>query len=206
MMEQADAMRAEIYLLLASLFRRAPNQEQKAFLAELAVEEKGGAMSQAWQNVVDAARQANLNQLEEEYQTVFIGIGRGEVVPFASWHITGSLMEKPLAELRQHMAELGLSRNEAVKEPEDHISALCECMALLITETSDQQQVFFHRHITPWFEKLATQIEQAQHAYFYRSIGALMQAFFRREQIAMTPSMSMSKHNTHTMRVKNLVK
>ncbi|MCG3728398.1 molecular chaperone [Vibrio cincinnatiensis] len=205
-MEQADAMRAEIYLLLASLFRRAPNQEQKAFLAELAVEEKESAMSQAWQNVVDAARQANVNQLEEEYQTVFIGIGRGEVVPFASWHITGSLMEKPLAELRQHMVELGLSRNETVKEPEDHISALCESMALLITEASEQQQVFFHRHITPWFEKLAAQIAQAQHAHFYRSIGALMQAFFRLEQTTMTPSTIASKRNTHTMRVKNLVK
>ncbi|WP_237665784.1 MULTISPECIES: molecular chaperone [Vibrio] len=204
-MEQADAMRADIYLLLAALFRRAPNQQQKEFLAELEVEEGTSVISQAWLDVANAARQSDLNQLEEEYQTVFIGIGRGEVVPFASWHMTGSLMEKPLAELRQHMAELGLSRNDVVKEPEDHISALCESMAFLITESSDHQQPFFNRHIAPWFVKLAQQIEQAAHAHFYRAIGALMQAFFYLEQIQMSPVTMASKPNTHTMRVKNLV-
>ncbi|MGC9421598.1 TorD/DmsD family molecular chaperone [Vibrio sp.] len=204
-MEQADAMRADIYLLLAALFRRAPNQQQKEFLAELEVEGGTSVISQAWLNVANAARQSDLNQLEEEYQTVFIGIGRGEVVPFASWHMTGSLMEKPLAELRQHMAELGLSRNDVVKEPEDHISALCESMAFLITESSDHQQPFFNRHIAPWFVKLAQQIEQAAHAHFYRAIGALMQAFFYLEQTQMSPVTMASKPNTHTMRVKNLV-
>ncbi|NAW67971.1 molecular chaperone [Vibrio sp. V27_P1S3P104] len=198
-------MRADIYLLLAALFRRAPNQQQKEFLAELEVEEGTSVISQAWLDVANAARQSDLNQLEEEYQTVFIGIGRGEVVPFASWHMTGSLMEKPLAELRQHMAELGLSRNDVVKEPEDHISALCESMAFLITESSDHQQPFFNRHIAPWFVKLAQQIEQAAHAHFYRAIGALMQAFFYLEQIQMSPVTMASKPNTHTMRVKNLV-
>ena len=60
-------------------------------------------------------------------------IGRGELVPFASYYRTGFLNEKPLAKLRGDMARLGIARAESVKEPEDHIAALCEMMAGLIT-------------------------------------------------------------------------
>lgn len=203
-MEQADAMRAEIYLLLASLFRQAPNQQQLQFLADLDVEPNSGAMGQAWLNIAKTARETSIDTVEDEYQTLFIGIGRGEVVPFASWHITGSLMEKPLAELRQHMAELGLIRSDEVKEPEDHIAALCESMAWLVTDAPDQQQNFFYRHIEPWFNKLVNQIKQAEHAGFYLAVAELVAVFFHLEKTQMTPPNPTSKKNTHKMQVKNL--
>jgi len=196
-------MRSDIYLLLATLFRQAPNQELLGFLTELEFENNGTAMAAAWSALVDSSKNADESQLADEYQELFIGIGRGEVVPFASWHITGSLMEKPLADIRSDLAQLGLERNENVKEPEDHIAALCEIMSYLCEGEEGQQKAFFNRHIAPWFERLVNQITSAQSAQYYLAVAQLLGAFLSLESVAFTQAKS-SKRNTHKIEVKNL--
>ena len=52
-----------------------------------------------------------------------VGVGRGEILPFASYYLTGFLKDKPLAKLRNDMKEIGIELAENVKEPEDHIWA-----------------------------------------------------------------------------------
>ncbi|GAK83285.1 putative formate dehydrogenase-specific chaperone [Vibrio ponticus] len=84
--EQAT-LRQDIYLLLASLFRQLPSQDLVAFLADLEIESAESAMQQAWQALKVAAQESEPEALEDEFQDLFIGIGRGEVVPFGSWHM-----------------------------------------------------------------------------------------------------------------------
>ncbi|MDM7486615.1 MAG: molecular chaperone [Vibrio metschnikovii] len=204
-MQVTDTIRTDIYLMLASLFRAPPSQSQLQFLADLEIEDNSIVMSQCWLALRHAAQHTDIHSLEEEYQWLFIGIGRGEVVPFASWHLTGSLMEKPLADLRQHMTQIGLQRFDSVKEPEDHIAALCESMAWLISDMPEQQSEFFHRHIGPWFNHLVRQIEQAEHANFYRAVSQVCKAFLSLESIQMTPASIASQGNTHVMHVKNTI-
>ena len=45
---------------------------------------------------------------------LFIGVGRGELLPFASVYMTGFLNEKPLATLRNDMVTLGVERSPDV--------------------------------------------------------------------------------------------
>ena len=90
-------------------------------------------LAASWQMLAVAASRADLEQLREEYDALFIGLGRGEVVPYGSWYLTGFLMEQPLAQLRGDLRELGIERQAGVHEPEDHAAALCDTMALLIT-------------------------------------------------------------------------
>ncbi len=203
-MEPSQSMRSEIYLLLATLFRKSPDSELLAFLKELEFENNGTPMAQAWSSLKESANNADFSETEDEYQELFIGIGRGEVVPFSSWHLTGSLMEKPLANIRLDLARLGLERIENVKEPEDHISALCETMAYLCDqEDESKQQSFFNRHLSTWFEKLATQINQAEHTHFYRAVTELFNAFMALESVRFAESKA-TKRNTHKIEVKNL--
>lgn len=210
----SQSMRSDIYLLLATLLRDVPSAELFTFLAELDFEANGTEMAKAWQAISAAAHNVQADSLAdeylaEEYQALFIGIGRGEVVPFASWHLTGSLMEKPLAEIRDDLSRLGLERDEQVREPEDHISALCETMAYLCEQGDDEnadaltQQAFFNRHIAPWFGKLVSQIRQAPHAQFYLAVAQLLDAFLSLEQVAMTQAPS-SRKNRYRIEVKNL--
>ncbi len=198
-----QSMRSDIYLLLAALFRQAPTQELLDFLCDLEFEDNATPMAEAWSSLINAAQHTELATLADEYQELFIGIGRGEVVPFGSWHITGSLMEKPLAEVRLDLAKLGFERSENVKEPEDHISALCETMAYLMEHDESIQKTFFNRHLASWYSSLAKQISQSKHANFYLAVAQLMEAFLTLETVSFSVA-NTSKRNTHKIEVKNL--
>ncbi|KOO03444.1 TorD/DmsD family molecular chaperone [Vibrio nereis] len=190
---QEQTLRAEIYYLLSTLYRQCPDKELLEFLSGLETESAPSDMQKAWLDLIEAAKKADLEALEDEYQDLFIGIGRGEVIPFASWHRTGSLMEKPLAAIRHDLELLGLTREDEVKEPEDHIAALCEVMALISSEDDELQQVFFNEHIATWFTAFVEQIKQAEHAKFYLAVANFAHAFLTLEQVRFSENIHSSK-------------
>ncbi|MFV8455376.1 TorD/DmsD family molecular chaperone [Vibrio owensii] len=192
--EQEQTLRTEIYLVLSALFRSAPSQEMIEFLTSLEVEPSESAMQKAWIALQQAAKDSNREALEDEYQDLFIGIGRGEVMPFGSWHMTGAMMEKPLAEIRHDLELLGFERDENVKEPEDHIAALCEVMSMLTGEEEDLQQAVFNKHIAPWFNSFTQQLENAESANFYKPAAQLCEAFLTLEQVRFSVNTKSSKH------------
>lgn len=191
--EQEQTLRTEIYLVLSALFRSAPSEEMIEFLTSLEVEPSESAMQKAWIALQQAAKDSNREALEDEYQDLFIGIGRGEVMPFGSWHMTGAMMEKPLAEIRHDLELLGFERDENVKEPEDHIAALCEVMSMLTGE-EDLQQAVFNKHISPWFNSFTQQLENAESASFYKPAAQLCEAFLTLEQVRFSVNTKSSKH------------
>lgn len=184
---QDAILRIEIYNLLAHLLRQSPSQDVLDWLADLDVEGTNdphqSSMAAAWPLLKLAAQKATPIAVAEEYQDLFIGIGRGDVVPYGSWYLTGSLMEMPLAHLRSDLKQLGYERNESVKEPEDHVAALLEVMAMLV-EGGDEhlQRTFFNRHLAPWCEKVSTDIKTAKSAVFYTAVGELALQFLTVEK------------------------
>ncbi|WP_154203706.1 TorD/DmsD family molecular chaperone [Vibrio harveyi] len=192
--EQEQTLRTEIYLVLSALFRSAPSEEMIEFLTSLEVEPSESAMQKAWIALQQVAKDSNREALEDEYQDLFIGIGRGEVMPFGSWHMTGAMMEKPLAEIRHDLELLGFERDENVKEPEDHIAALCEVMSMLTGEEEDLQQAVFNKHIAPWFSSFTQQLENAESANFYKPAAQLCEAFLTLEQVRFSVNTKSSKH------------
>lgn len=201
---QDQALRADIYLLIASLIRQQPNAELLSWLSELETSDSQDEMSKAWSMLKQSAKTNSAEQISDEYQNLFIGIGRGEVVPFASWHLTGSLMEKPLAAIRQDLLKLGFERNEHTKEPEDHIAALCEVMAMLNESPLETQREFFNAHIAAWQHKIIDQIESAKSAQFYLSVASLMKAFFNYEQVSFVEA-PVSTKPANKIEIKNIV-
>jgi TorA maturation chaperone TorD len=117
---------------------------------------------------------------------LFIGLGRGELVPYGSWYVTGFLMERPLAELRVDLKRLGMERQEDVHEPEDHVAALCETMSLLVLSGDeapfDEQREFFSKHLAPWIGRFFGDLAAAPSAHFYRSVGLLGERFMEVER------------------------
>lgn len=175
-----EQLRADIYQLLAALFRRHPNAELLQFLASIEVEnDDASEIAQAWLAVKLAAKQFTPEQLEDEYFNLFYGVGRGEIMPYGSWFMTGSLMDKPLAILRQELLQLGFEREEYVKEPEDHVAALCEVMSQLILELPSYRQLAFYQgFIESWIEQFCDDLAKAPSAQFYVAIAQLAKAFF----------------------------
>lgn len=185
---EEDRLRAQTYRLLASLLVRSPDRDSLSQLGLLLGDESD--FGQALSALSLAARDADPKGLEDEYHDLFIGLGRGELVPFGSYYLTGFLHEKPLAKLRQDMARLGLARDSQVKEPEDHIAILCETMAILIEGAFaapadlQTQRAFFSDHIAPWAERFFEDLESAKSSVFYRPVGRLGRHFMTIEETA----------------------
>lgn len=198
--EQEDNATAEIYGLLAYLLRTPPNNEILNWLSDLDVEPcERHAITQAWFGLKHAAQTAKLEALEDEFQDLFIGIGCGEVVPFSSWHIAGTLMEKPLVSIRQDLKRLGFERQDDIREPEDNIAALFEVMGMLQSEAFEDQQSFFNAHIKTWFVPFCNEIEQAKSANFYQAVSRVMRHFCLIEQARYT-----EKKNFHSLEIHNI--
>ncbi|GLT14003.1 TorD/DmsD family molecular chaperone [Vibrio algivorus] len=188
---QEEQITAEIYGLLACLFREAPSSEILQWLSELEVEScEQHAITNAWFKLKEAAMATTTQQVADEYQDLFIGIGCGEVVPFSSWHIAGTLMEKPLVAIRQDLKRLGFERQEDIREPEDSISALLEVMSMLQFEEFESQQQFFNAHICPWFISFCNEIEKAESAQFYLPVSRVLRHFGLIEQARYTEKSS----------------
>ena len=137
-----------------------------------------------------AARGTTAEAAKQEYFDLFIGLGQGELLPYASYYLTGFLNEKPLARLRGDMARLHIARAEEVSEPEDHIAALCEMMAGLIAGnfgepvSLDEQRRFFDTHIGCWAPRFFEDLQAAQSAVLYMPVGAIGRLFMQIESQA----------------------
>ena len=185
-MEPEDRLRADTYRLLGRLLAAAPDEDTLALLANAPVSEEESLLGVAWRLLATAAGRASAPQVQEEYFSLFIGLGRGELMPYASWYLTGFLMEQPLAKLRADMRRLGFERQDGVKEPEDHAAALCEVMALLAADDDDRsletQADFFETHMGPWMARFFRDLQEARSARFYRAIGQLGEQFIQTDQ------------------------
>ncbi len=185
---EEDQIRANVYGLLGALLIRPPDKQIIALLREIDVDEKqqASAMAASWKTLNLAAKRRRLNELNDEFHNLFIGVGRGEVVPYGSWYLTGFMMDRPLAQLRQDLIDLGLERAEHVKEPEDHAGALCESMSLLLSIddgiTPHVQKRFFDDHIASWMTKFFEDLQTASSADFYKAVGALGEQFIELEK------------------------
>lgn len=180
-MSPEDGLRAGAYQLLARLLRMAPERRMLNLLSAHHVPEQPGedGVAIALRLLGLAASTTTPEGADDEFHQLFIGVGRGELVPFGSWYQTGFLMEKPLSLLRDDLARLGFERRDAVYESEDHVAALCEVMAMLIESGTDYeaQQQFYNDHLGPWVGRFFDDLQKANNACFYRAVGRFGAAF-----------------------------
>ena len=168
-----DSVRANTYGLLGALLAAPPRQEIFDLLASIDPPSDDG-LGAAWRELKGAAERADVEAVDDEYHDLFVGIGRGELIPYGSWYRTGFVMDKPLAVLRSDLAALGFERSEETREPEDHVAALLETMALIAASPEqglDVQRRFFDRHVATWMRTFFTDLQAADSARFYRAVG-----------------------------------
>ena len=182
---EEDLLRADLYAMLAQLLARPPSRELIGNAAKLSGDDSD--LGRGITALATVAKATDARAAEREFNALFIGLGRGELLPYASYYLTGFLNEKPLARLRGHMAQLGIERNTDVKEPEDHIATLCEIMAGLIRGTYgdplsvEDQHAFFNTHVATWAGHFFTDLEAAEGSVFYAPVGKIGRAFMEIE-------------------------
>jgi len=173
--DEIDVARGREYALLSVLLTRAPDQSLLKRLADLSGDST--PLGTAHAALAQAARQTSAERVEREYFDLFIGLGRGELLPYGSYYLSGFLHERPLARLRAHLGRLGIERAQGQAEPEDHAAILCEVMAGLANGTlpaaAGADREVFEQHLAPWIGRFFADLERAEAADFYRTVGAL---------------------------------
>lgn len=189
---QEDALRAQMYRFLARLLAAPPDEALLKSVSE--IEGDDTDLGKAMLSFGKVASKIGLIQAEEEYHDLFIGVARGELLPYGSYYLTGFLHEKPLSKLRNDMAQLGIARDASHKEPEDHIAALMDMMAGLITgEFGDpaplaEQKTFFEAHISNWAGHFFADLEGAKSSVLYAALGSIGRSFMEIEAAAFSMS------------------
>lgn len=175
-----DPLRADCYRVLARLFAAPPDAALLDGLA-LAASGSDASLGAAWNELCALAARVGADdtataRLAEEYAELFFGVGEPKVMLYGSWYQSGSLMDTPLARLRDDLARLGFEREPEVREPEDHFAALLEVMALLVAAGRAAQIEFFQRHLASWHARLCTRLE-AEQSEFYRAAARFARGF-----------------------------
>lgn len=183
-----DLLRAREYALLAALLARAPSADLLSRLRGLRGDDS--PLGSAHRSLAEGARQGDLETVAREFFNLFVGVGRGELLPYASYYLTGFLNERPLAAVREDLDRIGVERAPDNPEPEDHIAILCEVMSGLaageFASEPGMQRRFFERHLKPWAERFFADLEKAQAARFYRTVGAFGRLLIEIEGEAFT--------------------
>ncbi|WP_204114442.1 TorD/DmsD family molecular chaperone [Shimia biformata] len=182
---EEDRLRADLYNFLGLILSGPPDQMLLDQTAGLSGDDSD--LGQAIGVLAKLARVSKPKTVESEFNRLFIGLGRGELLPYASYYLTGFLNEKPLATLRQDMAARGLARAENVFEPEDNIASLMEMMAAMIVgrfgppADLSTQKTFYNRHIGPWASHFFSDLEAAENSVFFAPVGTVGRVFMQIE-------------------------
>lgn len=183
-----DMLRSQLYNLLSQFLWAAPSQQHLDIAASLDASGEG-ELAAALSRFAAAASRANEAVEENAYEALFIGLGRGKLVPYGSYYLTGFLNEKPLAVLRQTLASLGIERDYSRSEPEDHAASLMEIMSGLIDQrygssfSHQQQKLFFTTHVFSWMPHFFSDLEREQdESALFASLGTVGAAFLALEK------------------------
>lgn len=185
---EEDRLRADLYNFLGLLLAAPPDPLLLDQAASLSGD--GTDLGQSIDTLARVAKVSKAAGVEREFHNLFIGVGRGELLPYASYYLTGFLNEKPLAMLRQDMARMGLTRAPNVFEPEDNMASLLEMMASIIVgrfgpaEDLERQKEFWNKYLGPWADHFFTDLEGAKTSVFYAAVGRTGRAFMEIEKEA----------------------
>ncbi len=178
---EEDVLRASLYAFLGRILSQSPTSEVLELAQSFSGDDTG--LGKAFDDLAKVAQNTSVETAEREYLDLFVGLSRGELLPYSSYYLTGFLNEKPLAKLRNTISVMGIERSDEVKEPEDHIAALCDMMAGLITgrfdapATLEVQKKFFADHIGNWASHFFEDLEKAEYSSFYKPVGRIGKEF-----------------------------
>ncbi len=183
---EEEQARAGVYALLGNVLAQPCSEAVRDFLGSISLEGSAPDSQLPWARLQAEITTADLPELAHEYHALFVGLGRGELLPYGSVYLTGFLQEKPLADLRIDLKRLGFEAADDTHEPEDHAGALCEVMGIMAGSPDDfphdTQKVFFSQHMGSWMTEFFDDLIKARESGFYRAVGEFGRAFIAIEK------------------------
>jgi TorA maturation chaperone TorD len=189
-LDPEELARASLYALVSRLFYAPadPNLLAEVSRGDPGAEtaEQGGALFEAWRALRAAAGNAFPALVRQEYDTLFVGVGRAEVSPYLSGYAEPASPEIYLVRLKEQLGAWGLARREQAFEVEDHISGLSDAMRWLIENRYSlaQQHAFFTEYLYPGAKPFYAAVQNAVSANFYKAVASFAADFLEVEKAA----------------------
>jgi TorA maturation chaperone TorD len=180
-----ETARADFYALLAALFHRAPDGKLLRTIA-LAAPIEGGdaALARAWAELVAASSVMDEEAAAEEFETLFVGMGKAKVSVYAAYYMGATPVDHPRVRIIEDLAALGLARASGVTEPEDHFAGLFDAMRVLVAGGAGrapagiaEQKRFYEAHVKPGAGRFLAAVREAPESNYYRKVAAIGEAF-----------------------------
>jgi len=181
-----EAARGDFYALLARLLHSGADAALLRALAEAEPIPADGdaSLSKAWEELSRASSVMDADAAGEEYDDLFVGLGKARLSIYAGYYIGAASMDHPRVRLQAELAAMGLARRSEANEPEDHFAALFDVMRVLVAGGAGreaaplaEQRKFFRAYLekgAPAFFKAVTACDKAN---YYRKVAALGLAF-----------------------------
>ena len=153
-----DAARGNFYALFARLLAAAPDAALLQTLsgAEPIDAQGDPALARAWQELITASSVMDADAAAEEYEALFVGVGKAAVSLYAGYYTGALAIDHPRVRLQADLAAFGLAAREHSTEPEDHFGALFDVMRLLVAGGAqrgpaplEEQKRFFESYLAP---------------------------------------------------------
>ena len=180
-----EAARGDFYALLARLLHAAPDG---AMLASLAAADRlppdaDPALSKAWEELSLASSVMDADAASEEYDLLFVGIGKAPVSIYAGFYTGAFAIDHPRVRLQAELAAFGLEHRRTT-EPEDHFATLLDVMRVLVAGGAgrspadiDEQRRFFEVYLESAAPRFFDAVAASDKSNYYRKVAALGLAF-----------------------------
>jgi TorA maturation chaperone TorD len=183
-----EAARGDFYALFARLLHDGPDGALLQSVAGADPIPGEGALSVAWRDLVDASSAMDADAAQEEFEALFVGVGKSEVSPYAGYYMGAPAIDHPRVRIQADLAAFGLAHREDAAEPEDHFAGLFDAMRVLVAggagrapATLAAQRKFYGAHIEPGVAQFFEALARSRSANYYRKVAALGAAYFALE-------------------------
>lgn len=192
--EPEDRARANLYGIISRLYYAPADSNLIAEITRGAGEGSAGAeaggLVGAWRDLQEGCRSAFPPVLRQEYDSLFVGVGKSEVSLYLSGYAEPQGPDRYLVRLREQLGNWGLGRRHSVFEVEDHISGISDVMRWLIENgySLEEQRGFFESFAYPGVLPFCIALQNAPSANLYKRVAALTWSFFEVEKTAFEMS------------------
>jgi TorA maturation chaperone TorD len=124
--------------------------------------------------------------VRQEYDALFVGVGKSEVSPYLSGYAEAAAPDRYLVRLRGQLDAWGLARREGIGEFEDHVSGISDTMRWLIENQRSltEQRRFFEDFAYRGGMAFCAAVQKSTSASFYKPVAALASSFLDIEKAA----------------------
>lgn len=180
--------------LIKSFFIEKPDAEKlsrwRGIFSALSAEQISPLLDSAVLQILELLDSKGLKDIQDEFYVLFSDPFSENLVSLsASFYADGKSHGQTLADFRGFLASAGVRKAETVREAEDTLPVMIDCLASLIEREKEDdlaarqlQDVLVTDYLAPLAQGLARALQENEQALFYEAFGRFVLGYIELDQ------------------------